>query len=169
MMNIETMKTIWINAGYTDVQTVSNTCDLFSYSGARYGIIYTTTYKALDNNAVETILTMTSSGQIIPVSDATSQDFCTTAVKKSTINIPAVNLPHFKPSIFHGRINVVFNNPSQSAHIKIFNAQGTMVAEQNTIREAQYAWTPTGINQGLYVINIVTRENTQTRQVIYLK
>ena len=169
MMNIETMKSIWVNVGYTNVQTISNTCDLFSYSGTRYGIIYTTTYKALDNNAVETSLTMTSSGQIIPVSDTTSPDFCNTATKKGTLNVPASNQRVSFSGIFHGQVKVVFDNPSRSAHIRIFNARGVKVNEQSNVREAEYAWTPASLIQGLYVINVVTRENTVTQQVLYLK
>ena len=167
MMNMDNMKSILVSSGYTNVKAISNTCDEFSLSGDKSGFTSTQTWKALDNNAVEYITTMSASGTVIPVGDVTTPDFCNTATKKGAFNSTAAN-PHLSiSSIFQGQINLVFNNPSQSAHIEVFNAQGIIVAERNNIRECQYAWKPISLSKGLYIIRVVTHENTQTQQVIF--
>jgi hypothetical protein len=167
MMNMDNMKSIFVTSGYTNVKAISNTCDEFSLSGDMSGFTSTQTWKALDNNAVEFITTMSASGTVIPVGDVVTPDFCNTATKNGARNIPAANPHLFTSSIFHGQLNIVFNNPSHSAHIKIFNAQGIIVAERNNISECQYAWKPIGLSQGFYVIRVVTRENTQAQKVIF--
>jgi hypothetical protein len=168
-VDVEGMKLLLTNLGYTNVHTNSNTCDQVSYSGTTNGIVVTYTYNALNNNAVEVIMFMTVSGNAISTVKDTTQDFCTNAVKKGAPTILPLSSFVSVPSTFHNQVKITFNNPSQSAKIQIFNVRGVKVAEQHNISESQYTWIPKGLNQGPYLVRVVTREAIFAKQVIYLK
>lgn len=165
--NIETFKAILTSSGYTNVQTISNTCDRIAWSGTLMSVITLTyDYRLINTNDMEVTITTTTAGVPNSVKD-TTEDICIIAAEKG-LPREMVGLFSF-PNPFQGTVGLTFPNPAGRADIRIFGADGAMVAEYRGVTESRFDWTPRNLPQGIYYVKISLKDRTLGQRVYFLK